>query len=58
MEDLRVFIGYSGWGPGQLEFEIARGDWRLAPADPGAVFQKRPEHPWPGQRTPYGGRPA
>jgi putative transcriptional regulator len=56
MEDLRIFIGYSGWGPGQLEAEIARGDWRLAPADAGALFRERPEHPWPGPRSPSAGR--
>jgi putative transcriptional regulator len=53
MDGLRIFIGHSGWGPGQLEAEIARGDWTLAPADPDAVFGPRPEHPWPGPQGPY-----
>ena len=47
MEGLRVFIGYSGWGPGQLEAEIARGDWTLAPAKADALFEHKSEHPWP-----------
>ena len=51
MEGLRIFIGYSGWGPGQLQNEIARGDWTLAPADTGAIFDRKSEHPWP-ERTP------
>jgi putative transcriptional regulator len=53
MEGLRVFIGYSGWAPGQLEAEIARGDWTLAPADADAIFGQRSEHPWPEGQAPY-----
>ena len=56
MESLRIFIGYSGWGPGQLEREIARGDWTLAPADAGAIFEGRSEHPWPEKQAPDVGR--
>jgi putative transcriptional regulator len=52
MEGLRIFMGYSGWAPGQLEAEIARGDWTLAPADAAAIFGGKSERPWPEQRTP------
>jgi putative transcriptional regulator len=31
-------LGYAGWGPGQLESELARRDWFTAPADPDLVF--------------------
>jgi len=47
MEGLRIFIGYSGWTAGQLEGEVAHGDWKLAPADAGAIFEHKSEHPWP-----------
>ena len=56
MESLRIFVGYSGWGPGQLEREIARGDWTLAPAEAGAIFGGRSEHPWPEPQAPDVGR--
>ena len=35
---MKVMIGYSGWGPGQLEKEIARGDWLNVAADADFVF--------------------
>ncbi len=34
----RVFVGYAGWAPGQLELEIKRGDWRVLPADEQSVL--------------------
>lgn len=48
MEGLRIFVGHSGWGPGQLQAEIARGDWTFAPAETAAIFDSKSEHPWPG----------
>lgn len=30
---IRFFSGYSGWAPGQLDAEIARGDWFVLDAD-------------------------
>jgi putative transcriptional regulator len=52
MDGLRIFIGHSGWAPGQLEAEIARGDWTLAPAETDAIFNRKSEHPWPEQQAP------
>ncbi|HEY0983290.1 MULTISPECIES: YqgE/AlgH family protein [unclassified Schlesneria] len=38
----RVFSGYSGWGPGQLEGEIERGDWLTYPGNREMVFHEDP----------------
>jgi putative transcriptional regulator len=43
---LRVYAGYAAWAPGQLEAEIARGDWHLARAEIGAIFDKKPQDLW------------
>lgn len=56
MEDLRIFVGHSGWAPGQLEAEIARGAWSLERAEPDAIFKRKSEHPWPApQQDPNRG---
>ena len=34
----RIFAGHSGWGPGQLDGELERGDWILEPAGYGDAF--------------------
>jgi putative transcriptional regulator len=56
MEGLRIYAGFAGWAPGQLEAEIARGDWTLAPAGADAIFGARPEHPRPERQAPDGAR--
>ena len=44
--DVRLFLGYAGWGPGQLENEIASGAWLFAPPSVEAVFGVEPERMW------------
>ena len=36
--ELKFFVGYSGWGAGQLEAEMETGSWLVAPADGKLVF--------------------
>ena len=38
-ESALMMLGYAGWGPGQLEGEIARNGWLTAEASPQIVFQ-------------------
>jgi putative transcriptional regulator len=44
---LRVYAGYSGWAPGQLQREMERGGWHVMPADAETVFEKEPASIWP-----------
>jgi putative transcriptional regulator len=44
--ELRVFAGYAGWATGQLEAEIARGDWLVLPVEAKLVFSETPKTLW------------
>jgi putative transcriptional regulator len=44
--ELRTYLGYAGWGPGQLERETAAGSWHILPADAEVVFDAEPEALW------------
>lgn len=41
-----VLLGYSGWGPGQLEGEIAAGAWLPVPFDAAILFDTPIEERW------------
>lgn len=45
-ESFRAYLGYSGWGPGQLESEMKTGSWITLPADSSIVFEKDPARVW------------
>jgi putative transcriptional regulator len=36
---LRVYAGYAGWSPGQLDGEVEEGAWIVAPAEPEDPFR-------------------
>ncbi|HTS54924.1 MAG TPA: YqgE/AlgH family protein [Burkholderiales bacterium] len=42
----RFFLGYSGWAPEQLEFEVAQGGWYVLPADLDTVVKSDPKTLW------------
>jgi putative transcriptional regulator len=46
LEALRVFAGYAGWTPGQLEAELAQGAWFVVAMEPGDPFVAAPERLW------------
>lgn len=41
-----VMLGYAGWGPGQLEGEIAANVWLTAQATPGLILSQDFDHKW------------
>lgn len=43
---VRLFLGYAGWAPGQLETELAEGSWLVVPTNPAIVFDGRGEEVW------------
>lgn len=53
---LRVFGGYAGWGPGQLEEELSRDDWVTDIARPSDVFTTHPRELWAEVLKRKGGR--
>lgn len=42
----REYRGYAGWAPLQLEYEIIRGSWSVAPGDWEMVFSDDLNHLW------------
>lgn len=52
----RVFAGYAGWGPGQLEEEMEREDWIVAEPDAEDVLGPEPEELWSAVLERMGGR--
>lgn len=53
---VRVFRGYAGWGPGQLDGEIDVGAWLVLDAEPDDVFAASPTELWRRVLRRQGGR--
>jgi putative transcriptional regulator len=65
IERLRIFVGYAGWGAGQLQGEIARDDWYVVPSTYDDVFgpdcsglSRRVLKRQPGELALHATRPA
>ena len=43
---LRIFAGYAGWSPGQLDDEMKRDTWMVHPASLDLVFHEQPQQLW------------
>jgi putative transcriptional regulator len=43
---VRIFAGYAGWGPGQLDAELARDDWFVAEAGVDDIFNPDADELW------------
>jgi putative AlgH/UPF0301 family transcriptional regulator len=43
---LRFYVGHAGWGPGQLDGEILRGDWHVMAAAIDVVFGDAADDVW------------
>jgi putative transcriptional regulator len=52
----RVYAGYSGWGAGQLEVELAEEAWIVEPPLPAELFPEDPETLWQDVLTRKGGQ--
>lgn len=44
--NLKLFVGYAGWSPGQLEKELEEGSWMVADLNPGLLFETEPDNIW------------
>ena len=45
-DQLRFYLGFANWGPGQLEAEVDAGAWRVFPGAATTIFDPNPESLW------------
>ena len=58
LRSLRIFRGYAGWGPGQLEDELEEGSWLVLTVQADDVFTTHPQGLWRNVLRRTGGRKA
>jgi putative transcriptional regulator len=54
----RLIVGYSGWGPGQLEAELEASAWLMSDVDVDLIFNTPPERMWETAIRRLGADPA
>lgn len=54
----RLMIGYSGWGPGQLETELEMSAWLISDVDRDLIFNTAPDRMWEAAIRRLGADPA
>jgi putative transcriptional regulator len=54
----RMIVGYSGWGPGQLEEELQASAWLMSDVDRDLIFATPPEQMWEAAIRRLGADPA
>jgi putative transcriptional regulator len=53
-EKYLFLMGYTGWGPGQLEWELTQDGWLLVPADDNIIFDTDNDEKWKAAGLRYG----
>ncbi|MEK6750118.1 MAG: YqgE/AlgH family protein [Pseudomonadota bacterium] len=45
-QNVRAYAGYLNWPPGEIDAAIAKGEWRVMPADAQTLFNSDPDSLW------------
>ena len=55
---VRLVVGYAGWGPGQLDDELAASSWLMSPVHPDLVFDTPIDQMWETAIRRLGAEPS